>query len=188
MITLASRGFESFHAVLLAGLRCLRIFGFVSVAWCCDPTFIAYPHGLPIVRYLYWFFKYVFYLVLCFSYSVAMITLMVPAQVLIVALRSVAVVAVFFPKSAVFALVLGGSVLGSGILALALLFLGYASGVAFLAPSTYPTLRPSPAVAGLVGFRCGPPLWWSLSVCGGPFWGGGAVSSFSSARFGVGYC
>ena len=41
--------------------------------------------------------------------------------------------------------------------ALELLFLGCASGVAFLAPSAYPTLRPSPAVAGLVGFCCGPP-------------------------------
>ena len=52
------------------------------------------------------------------------------------------------------------------ILALALLFLGCAYGVAFLAPSAYPTLRPSPAVAGIVGFRYGPPLWWSLSLCG----------------------
>ena len=75
---------------------------------------------------------------------------------------------VFFPNSVVFALVLGISVLGYGILVLALIFLGCAYGVAFLAPSAYPTLRPSPAVAGIVGFRCGPPLWWSLSVCGGP--------------------
>ena len=67
-----------------------------------------------------------------------------------------------------------------GNFALALIFLGCAYGVAFLAPSAYPTLRPSPAVAGLVGFRCSPPHWWSLRVCGGPFWGGGAVSSFSS--------
>ena len=86
-----------------------------------------------------------------------------------VALRSVADVAAFSPIShAVFALVLGISVLGYGILALALIFLGCAYGVAFLAPSAYPTLRPSPAVAGIVGFSCGPPLWWSLSVCGGP--------------------
>ena len=58
------------------------------------------------------------------------------------------------------------------------------------APYAYPTLRPSPAVAGLVGFRCGPPLRLSLRVC---VWvlsgGGGAVSSFSPpARRGVGYC
>ena len=58
----------------------------------------------------------------------------------------------FFPNSAVFALVLGICVLGYGILALALLFLGCAYGVAFLAPSTFPTLRPSPAVAGFVVF------------------------------------
>ena len=37
----------------------------------------------------------------------------------------------------VFALVLGTSVLAYGILALPLLFLGYAYGVAFFAPSAY---------------------------------------------------
>ena len=47
MITLASREFRVLLPVLPASLRCLRIFGFVSVAWCCIPTFIAYPHGLP---------------------------------------------------------------------------------------------------------------------------------------------
>ena len=46
LITLASREFRVLFAVLPASLRCLRIFGFVSVAWSCDPTFIAYPHGL----------------------------------------------------------------------------------------------------------------------------------------------
>ena len=46
LITLASREFLVLLAILPTGLRCLRIFGFVSVAWCCDPTFIAYPHGL----------------------------------------------------------------------------------------------------------------------------------------------
>ena len=72
---------------------------------------------------------------------------------------------------------------------LALIFLGCAYGVAFLAPSAYPTLRPSPAVAGLGGFRCRPPHWLSLRACVGPFMGGGAVSSFSPpARRGVGFC
>ena len=46
LITLESREFRVLLAVLPASLRCLRIFGFVSVAWCCDPTFMAYPHGL----------------------------------------------------------------------------------------------------------------------------------------------
>ena len=32
--------------ILPTSLRFLRIFGFVGVAWCCDPTFIAYPHSL----------------------------------------------------------------------------------------------------------------------------------------------
>ena len=46
LITLASREFQVLIAFLPTSLRCLRIFGFVSVAWCCGPTFIAYPHGL----------------------------------------------------------------------------------------------------------------------------------------------
>ena len=62
-------------------------FGFASVAWCCDPSFIAYLHGLPIVWYLYWFFRHVWCLVLCFSVAFAVITRTIPAQVLIVALR-----------------------------------------------------------------------------------------------------
>ena len=45
MITLASREFRVL-LILPTCLRCLRIFGFVGVAWCCDPTFVAYPHGL----------------------------------------------------------------------------------------------------------------------------------------------
>ena len=61
---------STFDAVLLACLRRLRIYGLVSVSCSCDPTFIAYPHGLPIVRYLDWFFRHVWYLVLCFSRSV----------------------------------------------------------------------------------------------------------------------
>ena len=90
----------------------MRIFGFVSVAWCCDPSFIVYQHGLSIVRYLYWFFRHVWYWSCVFHVAFAMITRTVPAQVLVVALRSVADVAAFFPDSTVFALVLGISVLG----------------------------------------------------------------------------
>ena len=41
MITLASREFRILLPVLPTSLRFLRIFGFVGVAWCCDPTFIA---------------------------------------------------------------------------------------------------------------------------------------------------
>ena len=61
----------------------------------------------------------------------ALVELQVPAQDLVVALRSVTEVAIFFPKSAVFALVLGISVRGWGIFALALEFPGCAGGVAF---------------------------------------------------------
>ena len=73
----------------------------------------------------------------------------------------------FFTNSAVFALVLGISVLAYGILALPLLFLGYAYGVAFFGYVCLSSACLFPAVAGLVGFSCGPPhLWWSLCVCG----------------------
>ena len=92
----------------------------------------------------------------------------------------------FFPNYAVFALVLGISVLGYGIVALALLFLGCSYGVAFLAPSAYPTLRPSPAVAGFVGFRCCPPLWWSLSVCVGILSGAAELCLLSLLLLGAG--
>ena len=40
-ITLASREFRVLLPILPTRLRFLRIFGFVGVAWCCDPTFIA---------------------------------------------------------------------------------------------------------------------------------------------------
>ena len=46
VIPLASRGFRVLLPILLTSLRCLRIFGFVGVAWRWDPTFLACPHGL----------------------------------------------------------------------------------------------------------------------------------------------
>ena len=61
---------------------------------------------------------------------------------------------------------MGTCVLAYGILALPLLFLGYAYGVAFFAPSAY-----SPLISILRLLACwilaaGPHLWWSLGVCG----------------------
>ena len=41
VITLASREFQVLLPILPMSLRFSRIFGFVGVAWCCDPTFIA---------------------------------------------------------------------------------------------------------------------------------------------------
>ena len=89
--------FEYFLAVPPASLRCLRNFGFVCVAWCCNPNFLAYPHGLPVVRYLYCFFRHVWYCSCVCHVAFALITRTIPAQVLPVALRSVAVVAVSSP-------------------------------------------------------------------------------------------
>ena len=70
-------------------------YGFVSVAWSCNPTFIAYPHGLPIVRYPYWFLGMCGIWSCVFPVAFALIALTVPAQVLVIALRSVAEVAAF---------------------------------------------------------------------------------------------
>ena len=139
LITLVSREFRVLLAVLPASLRCLRIFGFIQCRMVLRPHLYCLPSRFTIVRYLYWF------LGLCgvsavFSVAFALITRTIPAPVLVLALRSVADVAVFFPNSTVFALVLGTSVLAYGILALPLLFLGYAYGVAFFAPSAYSPL------------------------------------------------
>ena len=64
----------------------------------------------------------------------------------------------FFPSSAVFALVLGTSVLAYGIFALPLLFLGYAYGVAFFAPSAYPPLLSILRLLALWVLAAGPHL------------------------------
>ena len=98
---------STFDAVLLTCLRCLRIYGLVSVACRCDPTFIAYPHGLPIVRYLDWFLGMCGIWSFVFHGTCALIPLTVPAQVLVVALRSVAEVAAFSPHTWFFSLVWG---------------------------------------------------------------------------------
>ena len=103
------------------------------------PHLYCLPSRFTIVRYLYWF------LGLCgvspvFSVAFART---IPAPVLVLALRSVADVAVFPPIPRFFALVLGTSVLAYEILALPLLFLGYAYGVAFFAPSAYSPLTVS---------------------------------------------
>ena len=122
---------STFDAVLLACLRCLRIYSFVSVACSCDPTFIAYLHGLPIVRYLDWFFRLVWCLVLCFSHSLCTDSAdgssAGSCRCLAQCCRSGGV----FPKYTVFIASLGISVIACGIFALAIIFLGCACGVAF---------------------------------------------------------
>ena len=54
LITLASREFRVLLAVLPPTLRCLRIFGFVRVAWCCDPHLYCLPSRFTLVRSLSW--------------------------------------------------------------------------------------------------------------------------------------
>ena len=71
-----------------------------------------------------------------------------------------------FPQFRGFALVLGTSVLAYGILALPLLFLGYAYRVAFFAPSAYPPLISILRLLALWVLAVGPHLWWSLCVWG----------------------
>ena len=85
------------------------------------------------MRYLSWFFRHVWYLVLCFCLfgAFALLTLPVPAQVLTVFTGTGLQRWRFFPDSAVFALVLGLSVLFKEFFALELVFLGCTCGVAF---------------------------------------------------------
>ena len=130
MITLASREFRVLLAVLPASLRCLRIFGLRQCRLVLRPHLYCLPSRFPIVRYLYWFLG-LFGVGPVFSVAFALIARTIPALVLVLALRRVADVAVFSPIPRFFALILGPSVLAYGILALPLLFLGYACGVAF---------------------------------------------------------
>ena len=105
-----SRVPSTFDAVLLACLRCLRISCFISVACSCDPTFIAYPHGLPIVRYLDWFFRLVWCLVLCFSRSLCADSADGSSSGSCCCLARCCRGGGFFPKYAVFIAILGFSV------------------------------------------------------------------------------
>ena len=126
LITLASREFRVLLAVLPASLRCLRIFGFVSVAWCCDPTLLptltVYYREVPLL---------VFRLVWCWSGVFCSVCADDSSAGSCASLAQGCLCGGNFPNSVVFTLVLGTSVLAYGILALPLLFLGYAYGVAF---------------------------------------------------------
>ena len=103
-------------------------YGFVSVAWSCDPTFIAYPHSSLIVRYPYWFFRHVWYLVLCFSCSVCADG---SGTGSCRCLAQCCQGGGFFPNSAVFSAGFGVFLVLLRVFALALEFLGCACGVAF---------------------------------------------------------
>ena len=91
------------------------------------------------VRSLYWV------LGLCgvspvFAVAFALLARMIPAPVLVLAFCSAADVAFFSPNSVVFRASFGDFCSCFGILALPLLFLGYAYGVALFAPSAYSPL------------------------------------------------
>ena len=146
------------------------------------------PSRFTIVRYLYWFFRLVWYWSGVFC-SVCADCADDSSAGSCACLAQGCRCGGFFPNSAVFALVLGTSVLAYGILALPLLFLSYAYGVAFFDSVCLSSAYLYPAVAGLVGFSCGPPSLVVPVCVWGSFWDGGAVSSFSPpARCGVGYC
>ena len=107
------------------------------------------------MRYLYWF------LGLCgvspvFSVAFTLIARTIPAPVLVLALRSVADVAVFFLNSAVFALVLGtSSCLQNFSTSASIPWLRFWCGL-FCSVYLFSTYL-YPAVAGLVAFSCGAP-------------------------------
>ena len=105
------------------------------------PHLYCVPSRFTIVRYLYWVLGFCG-VSLVLSVAFALIARTIPALVLVLALRSAADVSVFSPIPRFFALVLGTSVLAHEILVLPLLFLGYAYGVAFFAPSACSPLIP----------------------------------------------
>ena len=118
-------------------------YGFVNVAWSYNPTFIAFPHGLPIMRYPYCFFGMYGIWSCVFPVAFVLMSLTVPAQVLVVALHSVAKVAAFSPIPRYLALVLGcfwsclgisrlrlNSLAALGVLPFSSVCLSYASTVA----------------------------------------------------------
>ena len=75
------------------------IYGFVSVAWCCDPALCCLAsrfasREVPLLG----FYACVGYLSCVFPVASALVALPVPAQVLVVALRSVAKVAILSPN------------------------------------------------------------------------------------------
>ena len=94
------------------------------------PTFIACLHGFTIVRYLYWFFRHVSFLVLFWGVCSACAggSCADSCCCLAQCCRGGS----FFPNSADFALILGLSVLFQEFFAFALVFLGCTYGVAFL--------------------------------------------------------
>ena len=119
------------------------------------PHLYCLPSRFTIVRHLYWF------LGLCgvspvFSVAFALIAWTIPAPVLVLALRSVADVAVFFPNSAIFVLVLGTSSClrnfsASASIPWLRLWCGLFCSVCLFSTYLYP------AIAGLVDFSCRPP-------------------------------
>ena len=97
------------------------------------------PSRFTIVKSLYWVFG-LYGVSPVFAVAFALLARAIPAPVLVLALRSAADVVVFFPNSAVFRASCGDFCSCFGILALPLLFLGYAYGVALFALSAYSSL------------------------------------------------
>ena len=93
VITLTSRVFRVLLQILPTSLRFLRIFGFVGVTWCWDPPFLPnltiYSRAVPLLG---------FWASLAFvraPVALASIAKTITALILLLALRSAAVEAVF---------------------------------------------------------------------------------------------
>ena len=100
--------------------------------------------------------------------AVALASLTIPAQVLLLALCSAADVAVFSPIPRFFRASFGDFCSCFGIFVLPLLFLGYAYGCSLFCSVCLFSAYLYPTVASLVGFSCGPPsLVVPVCVCVG---------------------
>ena len=174
MITLASHVFEYFFRFFLRACVICAFFGFVGVTWCDTPTFLAYPHvcltcGL--------FVGFLGFFGVLQSYScVGVDRHGVTAPILLLALRSAALLEFFFPNFAIFALV--SDHLRN------FCFYSWASLLVLPSLLCLPILLSlSPLVTSLRGLGCSPPsLVVPVIFALGEFYfcSSGAVSSSSS--------
>ena len=174
MITLASHVFKYFFRFFLRACVICAFFGFVGVTWCDTPTFLAYPHVFltcgPFVGFLGFFGIRQRYS--CVGVDHHGVT----APILLLSLRSAALLAFFFPNFAIFALV--SDHLRN------FCFYSWASLLVLPSLLRLPILLSlSPLVTSLRGLGCSPPsLVVPVVFALGEFYfcSSGAVSSSSS--------
>ena len=93
VITLASRVFEYFFRFFLRACVICAFFGFVGVTWCDTPTFLAYPHVFLTCGPFIGFSASLAFIRA--TVALASISTMITAPILLLVLRSAALLAFF---------------------------------------------------------------------------------------------